>query len=292
MKHSGVLASLQKNLRGIARAQSQIDSGTRFQKASEDPNAAAIVLQTRAALRGLEQYQRNVGFAKGRVDAEEGILVQLGDALDRAIELAVTQGSDTGNETTRRMALYEAENLLGFAIQSANTRHGEGYLFGGFASDTPPIDPADPLRAHTPAELALLDQQHEVEIGAGQYVPSNHNAKEIFLDTGVIQALHDFKTALENNDGAAVRGALGALRQAASAVQDVLGAVGGRSNHLKLTASSLEAAELGLTTLKADIEEVDMARAMIELTSKQATYQAALLSTSRIMQLSLVDYLR
>ena len=44
--------------------------------------------------------------------------------------------------------------------------------------------------------------------------------------------------------------------------------------------------------LKSDVEEVDVEEAVTELVSRQTAYQAAMLATSRVMGLTLADYLR
>lgn len=292
MKYQQVTANIQAGHRGLHSLQAQISSGKRLQRPSDDPNAAAGILEARAAVRGAEQFQRNISVAVSRVEAEESVLNQLGDALTRALELAVSQAGDTANAVTRRQAGYEIDNLLGFAVTLGNTRFGEGFLFAGHQSDVPPFDPADPLRARTPAELAKLDQPHEVEISTSVRVPTNHNGKEIFLDTRAMEAIRDLSAALGANDTAAIRGAIDMLKTASEGVQDLLGDVGGRYNHLQITGEQLRLLHLSATTLRSGLEDVDMAKALVDVAARQSTLQAAMLSTSRILGLNLADYLR
>jgi flagellar hook-associated protein 3 FlgL len=292
MKYRQVIANMQTGQRMLATTQAQVASGKRILKPSEDPNAAAVIMQTRASVRGIEQYQRNIGVAIARVETEESVLNQLGDALRRSLELAVSEASDTSNATTRQQVKYEMDNLLRFVVGLGNTRFNEGYLFGGHRPDAPPFDVDDPLRPRTPAELAALDQPHEIEIAKGVRVPTNHNGKELLLDTGAIQAVVDFVQALGDNDGEAIRGVIGRLRQASHHVQDLLGDIGGRYNHLQVTGSGLQLMHLSVTSLRSQMEDVDMSKAMVELVARQTSLQSAMLATSRVISLNLTDYLR
>lgn len=77
-----------------------------------------------------------------------------------------------------------------------------------------------------------------------------------------------------------------------TAEEGVLGEVGGRYNLLEGTRANFDSLELGMRTAKAELQEADMERVMIELVTRQTSFQSALLATSRIMGLNLADYLR
>jgi flagellar hook-associated protein 3 FlgL len=75
-------------------------------------------------------------------------------------------------------------------------------------------------------------------------------------------------------------------------VQHLLGAVGARASSLEITGANLDAVKAGLVVLKSDVEDVEIEEAITELMSRQTSYQAALMTTSRLMGLTLTDYLR
>jgi flagellar hook-associated protein 3 FlgL len=294
IKYRQVINNMQTGQRALSATQAQVSSGKRILKPSEDPNAAAVIMQTRAAVRSVEQHQRNIGVAVSRIETEEVVLNQLSDALGRALELAVSQAGDTANEMTRRQVKFEVENLLRFVVSLGNTRHGEGYLFGGHRPDQMPFDPDAQPRQITPD--ALLDQPHEVEVSMGVRVPTNHNGKEVFVDTRAIEAVENFLTALGDPDPVTavqgIRTSMDALKGATVKVQDLLGDVGGRYNHLQTTETRLQLLHLSSVTLRSQLEDVDMAKAMVDLVARQTALQSAMLATSRVLNLTLTDYLR
>lgn len=291
--HAGALTKYQNSLRQVAMAQERVSTGLRVQKPSDDPGAANTIMQAAGSLRAVDQYRRNINTARSRVDAEETLYVQLSDALVRAREIALSQAGDNSNSTTRQLANAEIEQLTRFAVQLANTKFSGSYLLGGSRADVAPVTWTDPNGG--PPEIVgdpADDGHHRVEVSPGQYLETARNAREVFADTGIFQALQDLSAALEADDGPAILAARDGLEEAFSGVQLLIGDAGARSTQLQITSANLDVLELNLLTLRADVEEVDLEKAVADLVSRQTTFQAAMLSISRVQEMSLVNYLR
>ena len=142
------------------------------------------------------------------------------------------------------------------------------------------------------APLWVLRWNTPLEGWKGTILTVNHNGTEIFLDTNVLGALHDLSAALGANDFTGIQNALGALDGAHDAIQNLIGDLGARSSRLEVTASNLAALDTQLRTFKSLVADVDMEKAVTELVSRQTAYEAAMLATSRVMGLTLADYLR
>jgi flagellar hook-associated protein 3 FlgL len=298
---SNALANLQTNLRRVAEAQERASSGLRIRKPSDDPAGAARAIQTRGSIRALDQYQRNIAMANSRAASEETALGQLGDLLTRAKELGMSQGTAGADGATRAITRAEVDQLLQAAIQLGNTKFGDEYLFGGQRADRAPFDASQV--ATTPAYVALDPDTglpgdpsgvNQTEISAGRYIQATHDGKQVFLDSGVFRALKGLSDALADSESpqAKVQAALGELDDAFDQVQTLIGENGARVNQLDVTSANLDAFAINLRTLKSDVEEVDVEEAVTELVSRQTAYQAAMLATSRVMGLTLADYLR
>lgn len=281
------LAEIQRNLREVNTAYAQAASGLRVTKASDDPTAAGSILQADGKLRALAQYRRNVGAARSRLEIEESVLDQLTDLISRAREIAVGQTNATANTETRAIAREEVDRLLETVVQLGNTRFEGTYIFGGDYLDTPPFaadgstDPARPPSG-----------SRRVEISAGQIARTNHDGQEIFVDTGVIQALRDLSAALAADDPAAIGSAGSDLTESLDRVQSLLGDVGARMIQLDVAESNIEALETNLRTFRSDLSEVEFEEAVTKLVNRQTALQAAFAATSRILQTTLTDYLR
>jgi flagellar hook-associated protein 3 FlgL len=283
-----VLANLQRGEAALDRAQTQVSSGLRVRRASDDPGAALTVLKLSGGVTAATQHRRNIDAALAGVGSEESVLDQVADTLSRARELAVGQGSDTASAATRAQTKVEVDKLLEFAVQLGNTRGPDGYLFGGYRTDQPPFpDPLDPATTTVGA-----GEQRQVEISPGQRMDTVHNAREVFVDTGAMAALKSLSTALGANDAAGIRTAAAELQGAFDGVQGVLGGTGSRYGQLELTATRLDTLEQTASTHRASLEEADMEETLVQLVTRQSALQATMLSTSRILGMTLSEYLR
>lgn len=285
------LSNVQKNLRELYRAQEQVTSGKKIRVASDDPIEASTSMETRSSIRALEQYRRGVQTATARAAREETVLDQLTDMLTRAREMAMAYGSDTVNAEQRHTAAIEVDEMLRQAVSLGNTRFNEGYLFAGTG---PNIAPYAAL-----ANGGILDftttsptGSMQIAVSASHSVPANHNGTEIFEDTGVLTSLRDVAIALRSGDREAVLTAAEGIDSAFEEIQNLLSEVGARVNSLQVTDANLDALDAGLQVLKSDVEDVEIEKAITELMGRQTSYQAALMSTSRIIGMTLADYLR
>lgn len=280
-------ASLQSNLQRVARAQNQVSTGQKYAAFADDPQAQSSVMESSTALRALEQYRRNVADATSRANLEDSVLTQLTNAVDRAREVAVEQGTATATAATRTAARAEVDGLIDLVTSLGNTRYQDGYLFGGDSSTAPPVSTAPPF---SPAPG--IAGSHATEISAGQLFKANHNARELLIDTGVLSSLQELSAALGANDQVGIGGALASLGGSGQGVQALVGDLGARQNHLEVTGSNLDALEANLKTFRSNLSEVDQQQAITELVTRQTTYQAAMLATSRVIGMTLTDYLR
>jgi flagellar hook-associated protein 3 FlgL len=309
-----IITRLQTAQQRLAEAQQRATSGLRVEKLSDDPSAGSGIMRAGAGLRGIQQYTRNVERAGATLDAEDSALQQLTDLLARAKELGVGANSATASATARASAGAEVRALLAQAVAVGNTRVGDDYLFGGTTSDgRAPFDlagasfvPTDPppagAPAGTPAVPRFPDGTRAVEVGAGgQRLAGAHDGTTVFLgraggtptaSAGLLPALRQLADALAGGDQTAVAPALVAVDAAFDGLQAAVGETGARQNAAEAVRTGLVALEATLTRQKSDLGEVDAEQAITEMLSRQTAYQAAMLASSKVMGLSLVEYLR
>lgn len=298
---NNALAQLQSNLKQISGAQQKVSTGLRMQKASDDPTGAGRTMQARGSLRALEQYRRNIDQATSRADMEEAVLQQVDSLLSRAKELGISQGTAGAGPETRAAAKAEVDVLLQQMISLGNTKLGEEYLFGAQWSDAAPFDAAQTTKSPAFTSLdpdtglpRLPSGGPQTEIANGRYLQAHHDGQQVFLDSGVLDALRQLSEALADPDDpqAAIGKAISSIDQAFHEVGTLVGETGARMNQLQVTGANLDALEINLTTLKSNLEDVDLEKAVSDLVSRQTSFQAAMLATSRVMGLTLTDYLR
>ena len=286
---------LAANMAALDRAQAQVTTGHRLQQASDDPTAATRIMASSTSLRALDQYKSNVQRASSRVDLEDSVLQQISDIVTRAKEVGLQQGSDTASAQTRKIAGAEVDQLFKQIVSLGNTKFGNEYLFGGEQSQTTPFT--------TTGSGATLDYSstnptgtRTIQIGDGQTMQIANDGSQLLLGTGVLDAVKQLAQALDPTSPSygttSIGNALSSLDGAFDSLQSVVGDVGAKSKQLDMAKENIDAYKTNLTTFKSNLEDVDVEKAVTELTSRQMAYQAAMLSTTKVMSLTLTDYLR
>lgn len=137
--------AIQRQQGQLTRTQAQLATGRRILNPSEDPGGAVQALKLRERVAAVEQYARNASLATNRLEGQETVLSQMGDALQRARELTVQAANATQTGESRAAIAREIRQLGDLLLDAANTRDASGeYLFAGFRSGNRPFvrDPA------------------------------------------------------------------------------------------------------------------------------------------------------
>lgn len=279
-----LLRNIQAQNQALAEATQQVATGIRHEHLSDDPVAGAAILRADRGIRAVAQYRRSVTSVQTRLDAEESTLDTMTDVLGRAKEIGMGQGGDNANPSTRAAAATEVQALIDQMISMGNLRVGNEYVFGGTEIGAPPF------QANGTYVGTALGRQ--AEIGANVTVDTVHSGQQLMVDSGVLSSLKALHDALVGGDAATVRGTLAGLDNAYSATQSNLAEVGARTRALDGTAAQLEALNTSYTNERAANANIPIEEATLHLAEVQTALQAAFLSTSKILNTSLTEYLR
>jgi flagellar hook-associated protein 3 FlgL len=104
--------------------------------------------------------------------------------------------------------------------------------------------------------------------------------------------LGDIVTHLQNDDTVALNADLTRLDKATGSVQNALAEVGARYNRVESMQNAAISKLVTLTDQLSATEDIDLPKTIMELQLQQTAYQAALGSTAKVIQPSLLDFLR
>jgi len=289
-------ARMQTTLLGIDKLREDIASGVTIRRMSDAPNRASEVSRTGSSMRAINQFRRNIDRGVAKAQAEDAALDTMGDLLTRAIELGIAQASATAGPATRSMVKGEVDQLLASAVIVGNTQFGDEYIFGGDRSGEKPFrvppTPADGFSNLTLGGVPVNPEGNPtIEIGIGRHLAPNRNGTDVFLSTDTFEALRALSTALGNNDRDAIAQATTRLNAANDLLQARVAEVGARVDEFEAARRSLDTTEQQLIAYRSDLRDTEVDKAIAELVGKQTLYQAAMSATSRILGMSLVNYL-
>ncbi len=287
-----VLDDLQRVSAHLQATQRKLSTGKEINQVEDDPVAAGRAMFLRSQVSDVRQYQKNINEALGFQDASESSMSAVQDIMKRAKELVVQAGNGTLDQTGLNNIAAEIKQLVEAARQSMNGTYAGRYLFSGTATLTPPF----PAPALTYAGDANTMQR---VIGQGEQVDLNLRGWEAFSvpptasGQNVLQLLDKVATDLQAGNRAALGGP---DLQGVDAMLDQLSAsraqVGPRVNRLETQQTRLKDLELNVEDLLSKTEDADMAKAMVDFSMQQSIYQSALQSGARVLQPSLLDFLR
>src|SRR5688572_7628750 len=130
--HRSSIDSILEQQTRLARTQTQVTSGKRFQSAAEDPIAATRAAALERTVSDNEQYGRNSNIVKSRLSYEEQSLADVTLLLQRARELALQGANGTVALEERRMLATEIRQQIAELVDISNRDDGNGeYLFAG-----------------------------------------------------------------------------------------------------------------------------------------------------------------
>jgi flagellar hook-associated protein 3 FlgL len=280
------LSSLQLGLGRLSTAQEKLSTGRVINRPSDSPTGTNDAMRLRADLAANAQYSRNADDGSSWLGQADSTMTSMLDSVRRARDLIV-QGASTGSAGTDARTALAAEltQIRSGLIDEANTTHLGRPLFGGTTVGPQAYD----------ASGAYVGDTNSINrtVGKGVSVAVNVTGPAAFSSgtDDLFTVLSDAIDQLQNNP-AAVSGTLTRLDAVSGSMRNALTAVGTRANRIDAAASALAGSKIDNTKSLSDVENVDVAAAIVDLQMQEVAYQAALGATSRVLQPTLLDFLR
>jgi flagellar hook-associated protein 3 FlgL len=287
--YSLVLSGLQANSQRENQALQQIGSGQKLNSLSDDPAAAASLVNIRMDSSSDTQYLQNITSLTGPLQVAGSALSSVVEALTSAQTLGVEGANGTNNTQNRQAIAQEIQGIQKQILGLANTSYNGQYLFSGTAATTQPY--VEDASSPSGVTYNGNDKTNSVEISAGQAMPINLPGSQLFSNatTNVFQSLQDLYTALNTN---------GDIGSATSEVQKALNYVSTQQTFYGNSVDRLNNAQTFLTQEQTQLSvtenstlAVDMATAVTDLSHTITTQQALLAAGGKISQLNLFSYL-
>jgi flagellar hook-associated protein 3 FlgL len=272
------LANIQEQL---YKANQVVATGKRITAISDDPVGLTQSLHVQSAISNLEQLGRNISMGKTWLAASESSLSQVQDIISDARALCVQMVNGTIDLSQQASAATIVQNHIDEIVSLGNTEANGQYVFAGWKTDTVPFGQDGTYYGDNNAFTIKIGNDTTIEIGA--------DGEAIFQD--LFTTLSDLKDALEGNDVEGIRAAMTSLDIDHDRITTKIPDIGSKVLRVETNERIFQDVTVSNTQRLSEIEDADMAAAIIDLESREVVYKAALASSARIMQLSLVDFL-
>lgn len=240
----------------LTKSSERLSSGKKINRAADDAAGLAISEKMRAQIKGLDMADKNAQDAISLIQTAEGSMSEIESMLQRMRELTVQAANDT-NATTDRIKIANEITQLTEEItdMSKRTEFNEKVLESGKFSKS-----------------ALFFQ-----IGANKDQKITLTIKNLSSTSlGVHKVASKIVThAPSASGGSKISNLIKTVDDAVKAVSEERAKLGAKQNRLEYTSNNLQVSSENLSSAKSRIEDADMAKEMMKVTSANVLQQAA-----------------
>jgi flagellar hook-associated protein 3 FlgL len=290
MQNTQLLQNLRNNNRDIIDWQNKLATGQRIHRPGDDPVGIGYLMRYNSELNRSSEFLENAQTGLGYLNTMDELMQQSSDVLKRARVLVQQAANGTMPDDNRKQVALEIQQLKEQLVMIGNSTFAGRYLFNGQKTDVPPYSKTSPHLDQTDAGVIFMNVSPSVS------VPISLTGEQIFGQAGtannVFQVFDDILAHLNGNQPDELAKDLEKIDQCADRISNCWAEIGARTNRLELVENRIEDQIITLQKLRAEVGSVDTAEVIIQLQQKENVLQASISVGARIMQVSLVDYLR
>lgn len=285
---SMLLQSSQRNLQAsmatLAKLQNQAGTQKAISKPSDDPAGAGESLRIRSDQRALTQFSTNINDGLAWLGTADSALTNATDTMQTVRDLVV-QGANSGalSPASREAIATQLDSLKAQLLSTANTKFAGRSVFAGNS------DAAEAFTATYVSNGVASGVERRISPTATLRVDVDGTA---VFGSGATStfALID-QIASDLRAGTDISTHLTAVDGALSSILGEQSRVGSKYAQLE-TSKELNMAQSGsLESQRADVEDVDLSKVILQLKSQEVAYQTALAVTARALQPTLMSFL-
>ncbi|WP_150270515.1 flagellar hook-associated protein FlgL [Paenibacillus tepidiphilus] len=299
MMNSQLLLNLNRNARTMNETQIQLATGRKLNKPSDDPVGITYSLRYRAELSANEQYQENVDDATSWLEFNDTILTQTGAVVQRLREISVTGANGSNPQEALNSINAEVKQLKEQLVDIANSQFKGKYIFNGQAYMDKPYQfetgedgNVDLSKA---SSIKTDDGLLYYTVGDSVQLPINITGNSVFggEDSDNIFAVIDkISEALANGNTADISSELGNIDTRYDKILAVQADIGAKSNRVELMKNRLSDLGVNITDLQSKTEDGDYAELLTQSKIQENIYNASLSVGGKIIQNTLIDFIR
>lgn len=279
------MKNLSQSYQKLATYQDQLASGKKINRPSDDPVIAIKGIGYRTNLIEIEQFDRNLSEAYNWMESSDAALDHSNQILQRARELVVQLSNGTYSDSERKVAEKEFEQLKKDLIATANTKVSGKYIFNGQNTLAAPVDETGTTTADTGAV--------KIEVSKGIEIQVNINPNDVF-NQGLFDMFSNLQADLVDpvSDESTISAYLDQMDQQMDNLLSARAELGARNNRFELIQDRLSNLKVNITRMISENEDAEIEEVITNLKTQESVHRAALSVGARIIQPTLMDFLR
>lgn len=294
---------------------------------SDDPVGNAKLMTIKNETLDNQHFERNANLAKTFLNYTDASLEEVTNLMIRAKELALGQSSSAANgPDSRAMVAEEVKNILAEVASISNRRLGDRYIFSGYKTTTQPFEldgkyngddgkimvevqkdvfvgmnmPGKEIFGTTLKEQKIVDGQ---KAAAEEAAAKPKSAVELKIDDSpqpivrppqenIFQTLEALRVGLMTNDVDQIRATLEPLDRIRDHVITTRSQIGARMSGVENSLANMAKKGTFNAELQSGIEDADVIQVVSDMAREESVLRASLQASNKLIQPTLLDFLR
>ena len=312
------LYDTQKNLTNMSKIDQQISTGKVINTVSDDPHKAIKIMNMNSEIKYNEKYNYNIDETVGWMNNTDSSLEAVGNLLGEIKETILKVGNGTYSQNEMKSLNADMNEKIKQLADTLNSTHGGKYLFGGSSVDDAPITMIENPDGTVKLEFSKDKNGQTIpntndlkaDISSGVNIDYNVSVGEIFNITDAngnkvnlldeINNLSKLMNDIANGDEQTAATAKETLMNDTKGKIDTLfDHVVNERTSLGVRVSTAEKIKefndeniVNLKSILSQDQDTDVVEKFIELKSAEMIYQASMQVGAKLIQPTILDYMR
>ena len=321
--------NLQRITSKLENLRNEGSSGIQLNRPSDDPTAIRPVLTTRTQIRQTDRYLETMGETSDKMEATDGHLNSMENILQRAKELALSSVNSGKSDADLSTIADEIGQIRKELLDSANATVDGKYIFSGYSENVKPFtenasyDPA----LYNPADSTTWPYVYNgdanptsLEITPGEQIETNLTGNDLFMGisnsnwvngttaatnqpetnrvdifsvlTRVEEAIRAGNVDDPTGAGGGIQAGIDNLEVAANQERRLRSQLGAKASRVESAITHQEEVQADLKQILSRYQDTDVLSNFNEISKQETALQAALSITSKVSNISILDYFK
>lgn len=312
------LYDTQNNLTNMSKINQQISTGKVINTVSDDPHKAIKIMNMNNEIKYTEKYNYNIDEAVGWMNTTDGALENVGNLLVEIKETILKVGNGTYSQNEMKSLNEDMNEKIKQLADTLNSTHGGKYLFGGSSVDDAPITVIENPDGTVKLEFSKDKNGQTIpntddlkaDISSGTNIDYNISVGEILNikdangnTVNLLDEINNLSTLMNDiangDEQTAAKAKETLLNDTKGKIDTLFDHVVNERTSLGVRVNTAEKIKelndediLNIQEVLSKTQDTDVVEKFIELKSAEMIYQASIQVGAKLIQPTILDYIR
>ena len=296
MAYHDFLNNLTTNTNQVQKSLNQLSSLKKINRTSDDPLNASRVMNLTSTVAQNKSYNQTITEATSFVNTQDSALGAVNDSLLRIRSLIQSSANSTQGADELAANKAEISQSIGAIVDSLNTNFDGRYIFGGSQTTIRPFETVEENGVVVGLSYKGNADQLPREIANGVTINLPTDGSKLMGNqtTGDLNGFfHQVMTALDAEDHQILGNeSLTQIDQFRDVISNRRTTIGAVSTRLQSAGARNDTEKNQLQETLSLTQDVDVAETYMTYQNQMTAYRATLAMGTKIMQTSILDYIR